>query len=58
MENSNKKFFFLKNKLKFSESVYDINSGKVYIKLNQPYSTSDMRVKKNYTFCGGYSQME
>ena len=58
MENSNKKFFFHKNKYKFSESVCDIISGKVYIKLNQPYSTADLRGKKMYKFCGKYSQME
>ena len=46
MENSNKKLFFHQNKQKFSEMVCDINSGKVYIKLNQPYSTADLRGKK------------
>ena len=58
MENSNIKFFFHKNKQKFPESVCDINSGTVNIKLNQPYSAADLRDKKMYTFCRGYSQME
>ena len=46
MENSNIKFFFHKNKQKFPESVCDINSGTVNIKLNQPYSAADLRDKK------------
>ena len=46
MENSNRKFFFHKNKQKFFKSVSNINSGKVYIKLNPSYSTADLREKK------------